>query len=108
MSVHLALPMRFVPGPGGLRAATVEQHSDADVLQGIEVVLAYREGDRRAVPEFGSPPLAHRQATTGLEAVADAVNRWEDRARTAAVSMGLDFYGLLQHVQLKARRDSDE
>lgn len=75
MPPRLAIPLRFAAG----RAATVEQDSDADVLQCVETIARYRVGQRPELPEFGIPDQSHRQGGADQAAIADAVLRWEPR-----------------------------
>lgn len=97
---HLALPLRIVNG----QAAVVEQDSDAEVLQCVEVVARYRPGDRVAAPDFGVPDQAHQQRGADLVTVADRIELWEPRVRALATSLGFDETGLAQRVLLTAGR----
>jgi phage baseplate assembly protein W len=85
---HLALPFRVVNGA----AVTLEQDSDADVRQCVRTILAYPLGHREDAPEFGTRDQAHRQGGADLAELADAVERWEDRAHVAAGRDGLVDY----------------
>lgn len=100
---HLALPLRF----RGDRAATIEQDSDADVLQCVETVLRFRRGHLLHAPEFGVPDQAHRQGGADLAGIVDAVSRWEPRAATVAEDLGMDEYGLVQQVRVNVSRTED-
>lgn len=101
---HLALPFRIV----GTRAVAVDQDSDAEILQSVEVLMRYRPGDREAVPDFGVPGQAHRQGGADLVTVAERVELWEPRVRAVAESMGLEVGGLLQQVRVKVQAAPQE
>jgi hypothetical protein len=71
---HLAFPIRL--GAGGL--ATVEQDSDADIVQSVALLLDTRPGERRSVPEYGLPdPLFSGLTEDQVTAV---ISEWEERA----------------------------
>lgn len=74
---HLSLPLRVVNG----RFAVVEQDSPAEIEQAVETVLRY-DGELEATPSFGRPPdLAMLMNGPDPEALVEAVERWEPRAR---------------------------
>lgn len=99
---RLAMPFRVV----GRQAATVEQDSDADVLECCRNVVRYRPGLRTADPTFGAPPQNHRQ-TVDLDAVAAAIEEHEDRAHALAVAMETTTLGLAAHALVGVQRSSD-
>lgn len=82
MPQHLALPIRVTAR--GL--ATVEQDSQADIVQSVRLLLHTRPGDRRSVPDYGLPdPLF---GTTNNPAdVAAVITEWEDRADLDALDV---------------------
>lgn len=73
---HLALPLRIVHG----HLATVEQDSEADILQCVRVVLTTPQGTRDALPEFGLPDQAFRQGGAAIAEIDAAIAEWEPRA----------------------------
>lgn len=77
---HFALPFRVVGG----RAAVNEQDSIDDVAACVRAVLLTHPGERDALPEFGTPDLTFAQLPVDADAIADAVEAWEPRARVLA------------------------
>ena len=77
MAAHLAFPIKLA-GNGAL--ATVEQDSDADIVQSVQLLLRTRPGERRSVPGYGlaDPVFAGLTETEVL----DVVDVWEERADT--------------------------
>lgn len=93
MTVHLAFPIRLAAG-GGL--ATVEQDSQEDIRQSVELLLRTRPGERRCVPGYGLPDPVFGGLTEAE--VLDVIEEWEDRADVdeididnLAQSLGLVF-----------------
>lgn len=74
---HFALPFRFVNG----HAAEVEQDTVEDIAACVEAVLRTRPGERDELPEFGTPDLTFTQRPVDTDALLDAVEEWEPRAR---------------------------
>jgi phage baseplate assembly protein W len=71
---HLAFPIRVTSQ--GL--ATVQQDSDADIVQSVALLLNTRPGDRRSLPDYGLPdPVFGHLSSADVVAV---VAEWEDRA----------------------------
>lgn len=80
MVLTLALPIRVAAG-GGLVALVAD--SDAEIAQSVALLLATRLGERRSVPDYGTPdPLF---GGVDVDEVADAIATWEERADPALV-----------------------
>ncbi|XBB66872.1 GPW/gp25 family protein [Nocardioides sp. WV_118_6] len=74
MPDHLAFPLAVTRQ--GL--ATVEQDSDADLVQSVALLLNTRPGERRSLPDYGLPdPVFGHLAHSDVVAV---VGQWEPRA----------------------------
>lgn len=74
MPEHLAFPITVTRQ--GL--ATVEQDSDADLVQSVALLLNTRPGERRSVPDYGLPdPVFGHLSHSDVVAV---VGEWEPRA----------------------------
>jgi hypothetical protein len=102
MVQRLALPLAVTPGRG---MVTVEQDSPAEVAQSVGLLLATRPGDRRSVPEYGTPNFLG----DGLDPddVAAALEAWEDRANPAGIVVDED--GEFQRVEVyPAEADRDD
>lgn len=74
MPSHLAFPIR-VAGRG---LATVDQDSDADLVQSVQLLLQTRPGERRSVPGYGLPDPLFGTAPDDTD-VAAVIAEWEER-----------------------------
>lgn len=78
---HIKLPLTI--NPGG--TAVVEQDSDEEIRQCVELILRTEVGSRIEVPEFGIEDLAFSGEPDLIEQeVLRAVREWEPRARAIA------------------------
>jgi phage baseplate assembly protein W len=101
---HLAVPFRVV----GDRAVTVEQDSDSEVTQCVEVILRYRPGARVAAPDFGTPDQAHRQGGADIVTLVEHVERFEPRARVLAEHEGMTLGEFVDRVRVSVERREAE
>jgi predicted component of type VI protein secretion system len=94
MALRLAFPLR-VTTTGGL--ATLVQDSPREVAQSVALLLATRPGERRSVPDYGTPdPLF---GGIDIEDITAAVEEWEERADPALVEVvatGMEEYATVQ------------
>jgi len=74
---HLALPLRVIDG----HLATVEQDSEADILQCVRVVLLTPRGARDELPEFGVPDQAFHQGGADIAEIDAAIAMGATRRR---------------------------
>lgn len=89
MSVpRLALPLRYRNG----RYATVQQDSPEDIEQRVMTILAFRPGQRRGSPDFGSPSVNFEQ-NPDLASLVEAVGKWDAAADATIASNGRDAAG---------------
>jgi phage baseplate assembly protein W len=81
---HFDLPFRFgvTAGQLGVAAIAVEQDTQDDVTNCVEIVLRYPRGFRSDVPEFGIQDQTLTQQPIALDDMAAAITRWEPRAIT--------------------------
>lgn len=94
---HFKFPFRLATN--GKRVQVVEQDSDDEVLDCVEVTLRTRPGDRLDEPEFGMDDQAFLQYQDGnTDAITTAVKIWEPRARTYVAAQSID--DLVERVRL--------
>jgi hypothetical protein len=84
---HLALPLRVAAGA----FAVVEQDSNEEIAQCVEVICRYRQGQRSEAPEFGLPELAFREVPVGAFEINREIARQEPRA-AASVEEDPTYY----------------
>lgn len=75
MPSHLRFPIA-VTGSG--RLATVEQDTDADIVQSVALLLDTRPGERRSIPEYGLPDPVFGGVVPAH--IAQLIAAWEERA----------------------------
>jgi phage baseplate assembly protein W len=80
----ISFPFRMVSS--GKNAVYVEQDSDEEVMDCVEVLLRTEVGSREEIPEFGLPDQAFRLGGVDIQVVLASVNRWEPRARRSGIS----------------------
>lgn len=85
MSTHLRLPLQV--GPDG-EFNTVEEDSDAEILQNVQVVLASRPGERLATIELGTDDPTFVGADPA--ALFAQVERWEPRVDLDLLGQAVD------------------
>jgi phage baseplate assembly protein W len=73
---HFDVPFS-IPGSS---ARVVEQDSEEDVTNCVEVLLRYSIGFRIDVPEFGIPDPTFTEVPLDLKTVRGAIVEWEPRA----------------------------
>jgi phage baseplate assembly protein W len=75
-SPHFALPFRI----RGARGAVVnEQNTEAEILDCVETILRYRQGDRPEAPDFGIPDMTFYSPEPDNERIRTALAEWEPR-----------------------------
>lgn len=77
ISPHFKIPFRFTDTDAEL----VEQESDAEVFDNIEMVLRTRRGERIDLPEFGTLELNFQEGGVNIEALRQDIEHGEPRAR---------------------------
>jgi len=90
----LRLPLSFTDG----RARLVEQDSQAEVEQCVEVILRTVAGERLERPDFGIPDFVHRQGGVDVDAVKAAIDRDEPRAVYAAAVDNSNLADLVSRI----------
>lgn len=92
---HFALPFRLA----GARFAVIEQDTDDEVLQSVEVIVRTRLGERIEVPDFGIPdPTFGTNFDSG--ALRSHIARWEPRANTSVASSPDSLDELIRRVSV--------
>jgi phage baseplate assembly protein W len=74
---HFALPFRLA-GDGSF--AVVEQDSDDEVVQSVEILLRTRVGSRIELPEYGIEDPTFT-VVPDIAGILDAIADWEPRAQ---------------------------
>lgn len=74
---HFSFPLRK-DARGNL--VTVEQDSDEEIIDCVEVLLSTPVGLREEVPTYGLPDQTFRMNGADLEQIASVIGRWEPRA----------------------------
>lgn len=78
---HIKLPLTLT----GSGTSVVEQDSDEEIRQCVEMILRTQVGSRIEMPEFGIEDLAFSRSTDHIEEeVLRAVEEWEPRAGAIA------------------------
>lgn len=67
----------FTLGPGGA-FQTVQQGSEAEIIQSVWILCSTRPGDRPVVPGFGVPDFTF--GTVRVQEIEAAIQQWEPRA----------------------------
>jgi phage baseplate assembly protein W len=75
---HFAFPFRFVGG----RPLTVSQDSDAEIEQGVRVLLLSQLGERVEAPGFGVEDQTFKRQLDEVE-VRLAASEWDERVEIA-------------------------
>jgi phage baseplate assembly protein W len=96
---HLALPFRIENG----RAATVEQDTDEEVLQCVQVIVSTMQGQRVELPDFGIPDPAFTVDVDEAAILAE-LNEWEPRALILFSDQPNVQDELLREVTLQVQR----
>jgi phage baseplate assembly protein W len=73
---HLAMPFKYVAG----KPVVVEQGSEDEIAQCVEVVLRTHPGQRKELPDFGCADLAFRAMPLHTADLDAAIARDEPRA----------------------------
>lgn len=100
---HLALPVRYVNG----RVVTVEQDSDAEIAQAVEVILRFEPGMRPELPDFGVPDQTFRVGGVDRDAIVKAIEKFEPRVRAFVEDRPDQFDQLVRHVTVELRGGQD-
>lgn len=74
---HFSLPFRRDLNG---RAVVVEQDSDEEIVDCVEVLLSTEKGSREEIPEYGIPDQVFRQNGADLAQIGASIDRWEPRA----------------------------
>ena len=92
----LAFP--FELSSTGRFAKVVEQDSDEEILNCVEVLLLTHVGTREEVPDYGIADYAFRQGGVDIAALRAAIHMWEPRAEIDILAGDID--GLVQRVRI--------
>lgn len=77
-------------------ALVVEQNSDEDVADALQVLLSTDRGERIELPDYGLPDQAFLQGGTDLTQIQATIDLWEERARIVLTA------GVIQDMIQKA------
>lgn len=101
---HFGHPFRFENG----RAVVVEQNSLDDVATCVETIVRYRQGDRIAVPNFGIDDLTFTEGDLDLDAMVQAIERWEERVDVLISEAPDRFDELVRFVRVQVTRGAPD
>jgi phage baseplate assembly protein W len=74
----ISFPFRMVNNA----AATVEQNSDDEITDSVQVLLSTEVGSREEVPAYGIPEQAFLQNGADAVVLLNCIREWEPRATT--------------------------
>lgn len=95
---HFSLPFRFAP-----RAVVVEQDSLDEIADCVLAIVLYPLGYRVELPEFGIDDPTFSSPHVDVEALREAIDRWEQRA-FADLSVQADVLDVfVEHVPILLR-----
>jgi phage baseplate assembly protein W len=95
---HFAFPFRLV----GTRVVTVEQGSDDEILDCVEVLLSTEPGERVDIPDYGLEDQTFRQGGASWAEIRSTVRAWEPRALTEVEESTME--GRVNNMRVKIRR----
>lgn len=75
---HFSFPFRLSGGS----PATVEQGSDDEILDCVEVLLSTEPGERIDLPDYGLEDQTFREGGASRTAIQNTIRTWEPRAST--------------------------
>jgi phage baseplate assembly protein W len=103
MVPHFAHPFR-VDASGSV--AVLDQDTDEEIAQCVQVLLSTTVGERIEVPTYGIPnPVFRNQSTVDDANMAAAVRKWEPRATALVHSTVIDES--LRHVLVELELSQD-
>lgn len=74
----LSFPFRL--HANGVSAVVVEQDSDDEILDCLEVLLSTEEGSREEAPSYGLDDQTFKQGGADLDQIIATISKWEPRA----------------------------
>lgn len=92
----LSFPFRL--SESGRSVMVVEQNSDDEILDCVEVLLSTERGERLEVPDYGVPDQSFLQGGVDVNDLVGAVARWEPRA--TVMIQQTEFRDLLQRLRI--------
>lgn len=93
----LSFPFRL--HANGLSAVTIEQDSDDEILDCLEVLLSTEKGSREEAPAYGIEDQTFKEGGADLEQVLTAISKWEPRAGKALEADVIASF--IQHIRVK-------
>ena len=101
----LSYPFRF--NAAGSQAIVVEQNSQDEIIDCVEVLLSTELGERQEVPDYGVPDQTFRQGGASTEAIEEAIRTWEPRADVDIERTDTDLDDLVDRLRLGIKRRGD-
>lgn len=93
---HISFPFRL--NDSGTGSVVVEQDSDDEIMDCVQVLLSTELGSREEIPSYGIPDQAFKQGGIDEDQVLLAINRWERRAEVFLDTQSIA--SLVQHAQV--------
>lgn len=100
MIPHFKFP--FALSPNGKRAMYVDQDSDDEVMDSVEIILSTVQGERIEMPTYGIPDYVFVQGGVDAENIQAIVRLMETRADTSVIARKIE--DATQHVHVEVRR----
>jgi phage baseplate assembly protein W len=85
----------------GTAPVVVEQDSDDDIVDCVEVLLRTERGSREELPDYGIPDQAFKMGGADYEVLEEAISRWEPRAHAAVEHV--ELVDLVERVRVNVR-----
>lgn len=96
---HFSFPFRRLAN--GKTLAVVEQDTDDEVMDCVEVFLSTEQGERVELPDYGLPDQVFREGGVDMEQVHSQIEVWEPRALLNLVRVELE--DLVDRVRIEVR-----
>ena len=98
ISPHFSLPLRFDRD----HFVVSEQDSEEEILNCIEVICRYTQGDRPEKPTFGIPEQTFATPNPDEDLIRASITEWEDRVNTNVGHTVLDKINpLIQNISVE-------
>jgi phage baseplate assembly protein W len=96
---HFDFPFRR--SGSGRSAVYVEQDSDEEVMDCVEVLLRTPVGSREEIPDYGTPDYVFRQGGVEISDLTGTIEHWEPRAGALLETDGI--VNMAQTVRIRMR-----
>jgi len=102
---HISYPFRL--NAAGTGAVAVEQDSEEEIMDCVEVLIRTPLGFRLEAPDYGVRPQEFREGGADIEEINTAINEWEDRAHVIIERQPDALHDLVDRVRIGVSRRGD-